>query len=483
MENKLNHDLTTLFERWAGEPVEQIEPMAAHGSDRRYYRIYGASKTAIGVKNPDFKENIAFLNFSKHFNICQLPVPEIYEQELDKNIYLEQDLGDTTLFSFLSEEREQRGFSKKTIRLYEKVIDKLVRFQVSANKGLDYSVCYPRPSFDRQSMMWDLNYFKYYFLKLAKIPFNEQELEDDFQKFCDFLLSTERDFFLYRDFQSRNVMIMDGEPWFIDYQGGRKGALQYDLASLLYDAKADIPQEVRNQLLERYLEKLAELMPVNRDKFLQYYHGYVYIRIMQALGAYGFRGFYERKEHFLKSVPYAIKNLEYLITHADLPIELPQLNKVWNGLVRSSVLRQFGDAQLRTSVRIQSFSYRRGIPVDEKGHGGGYVFDCRLLPNPGRYEKYKQLTGNDKEVIEFLEKESEVYTFLEHVTGIVEQMVQNYQKRNFTDIMVAFGCTGGQHRSVYCANYLAKHLKDKYDLDLELRHREQEFRDLSVPSK
>lgn len=483
MENQLKQNLTALFERWSGETVERIEPMAAHGSDRHYYRIFGKQKTAIGVQNHDFKENIAFLNFSKHFADCHLPVPEIYDQELDKNIYLEQDLGDTTLFSFLSDERVLNGFSENTVQLYEKVIDKLVLFQVSANEGLDYSVCYPRPSFDRQSMMWDLNYFKYYFLKLAKIPFNEQELEDDFQQFCDFLLSTERDFFLYRDFQSRNVMIMDGEPWFIDYQGGRKGALQYDLASLLYDAKADIPQDVRNQLLERYLEKLAKLIPVNREKFLQFYHGYVFIRIMQALGAYGFRGFYERKEHFLKSVPYAIKNLEYLITHAELPIELPQLTKVWNGLVRSSVLRQFGNAKLRTSVRIQSFSYRRGIPVDEKGHGGGYVFDCRLLPNPGRYEKYKQLTGNDKEVIEFLEKETEVDSFLEHVTGIVDQMVQNYQQRNFTDIMVAFGCTGGQHRSVYCANFLANHLKEKYDLDLELRHREQEFRDLSVSSK
>jgi len=327
-------------------------------------------------------------------------------------------------------------------------------------------------------MMWDLNYFKYYFLKLAKIPFNEQELEDDFQKFCDFLLSTERDYFLYRDFQSRNVMVVDGEPWFIDYQGGRKGALQYDLSLLLYDAKADIPQEVRNRLLERYLDQLSALIPVNRDKFLQFYHGYVFIRIMQALGAYGFRGFYERKEHFLKSVPYAIKNLEMLLHQAELPLELPALTKVWSGLVRSTFLRQFGDAQLRTTVRIQSFSYRRGIPVDEKGHGGGFVFDCRLLPNPGRFKKYKQLTGADKEVIDFLDKEQEVTDFLGNTIRIIEQMVHNYQQRNFTDIMVAFGCTGGQHRSVYCANYLAEYLNKNFDIDVELRHREQELRTL-----
>ncbi len=475
MDKNLKSDLKNLFERWAEERAKKITEMPAHGSDRKYFRIFGKTKTAIGVYNHDLKENIAFLSFSKYFNSANLPVPEIYEQELDKNIYLEQDLGDVTLYSYLSQDREKNGFSQSIISQYEKVIDLLPLFQVKANEGLDYSVCYPRPSFDRQSMMWDLNYFKYYFLKLAKIPFNEQELEDDFQNFCDFLLSTDRDFFLYRDFQSRNIMLLDDEPFFIDYQGGRKGALQYDLASLLYDAKADIPQEERNKLVDRYLEKLSELIPVNRVKFLQYYHGYVFIRIMQALGAYGFRGFYERKEHFLKSVPYAIKNLEQLLYHADLPLELPALTKVWTGLVQSTFLRQFGNAKLRMTVRIQSFSYRRGIPVDEKGHGGGFVFDCRLLPNPGRHEKYKSLTGNDPEVIDFLKKEKEVDSFLDHVNGIVSQMINNYRQRNFTDIMVAFGCTGGRHRSVYCANHLAQYLKKEYDLDVELRHREQEL--------
>ena len=478
MNQQLKQDLKGLFERWAAEPVHKIQEMAAHGSDRRYFRIFGKSKTAIGVSNHDYKENIAFLSFSKHFDSIGLPVPQIYGQELDRNVYLEQDLGDETLFSYLSRERQQGGFNEKIVDMYRKVAVQLARFQVLGNQGLNYSVCYPRSSFDRQSMMWDLNYFKYYFLKLAKIPFNEQELEDDFQNFCDFLLSTERDYFLYRDFQSRNVMIVEDAPWFIDYQGGRKGALQYDLASLLYDAKADIPQEVRDQLLEVYLQELAKHIPVNREKFLQYYHGYVFIRIMQALGAYGFRGFYERKEHFLKSVPFAIKNLEQLLHQASLPVELPALTAVWSALVRSSVLRQFGDAHLRTTVRIQSFSYRRGIPVDERGHGGGFVFDCRLLPNPGRFEQYKDQTGNDKSVIDFLEKEPQVDAFLEHVRAIVGQMVENYQQRNFTDIMVAFGCTGGQHRSVYCANSLAAYLRQTYkNMDVELRHREQEFRE------
>ncbi len=476
MDKKIKENLQSMFERWAYEKVRSFEPLPAHGSDRQYFRIKSKTKTAIGAYNPDMKENIAFLSFSKHFKSLRLNVPEIYSQELDKNIYLEEDLGDTTLFSFLSERRAKEGFSEDVIRLYRKVVEYLPRFQIEANSGLDYSVCYPRASFDRQSMHWDLNYFKYYFLKLAKIPFDEQHLENDFQVFIDFLLSADRDYFLYRDFQSRNIMIVNGEPYFIDYQGGRKGALQYDLASLLFDAKADIPSKVRQELLEHYLDTLEKYIPVDRKKFMQYYYGYVFVRIMQALGAYGFRGFYERKEHFLQSVPYAIQNLEWLLHNADLPIDLPALTAVWEALVRSSFLRQLGDAHLRLTVRIQSFSYKRGIPVDEKGHGGGFVFDCRMLPNPGRFKKYKNSTGNDDDVIRFFANDPDVERFLYHVYDLLDMMITNYQKRNFTDIMVAFGCTGGQHRSVYCANRLAEHLKFKYDVDIQLRHRELEMK-------
>ena len=325
MDKIIKKNLTDMFERWAAEKTVSFEALPAHGSNRLYFRLTGMSKKAIGVYNEDFKENVAFLSFSKHFYKQGLNVPEIYEQELDKNIYLEQDLGDETLFSFLSREREQNGFSAKIINYYKKVITALPGFQVKAAKELDYSVCYPRSSFDRQSMMWDLNYFKYYFLKLAKIPFDEQQLENDFQTFSNFLLESPRDYFLYRDFQSRNVMIYNNDVYFIDYQGGRKGALQYDLASLLYDAKADIPPKVREELLELYLKELQKITDLDRQKFLQYFYGYIFIRIMQALGAYGFRGFYERKEHFLKSVPFAIQNLEQLLHTADLPIEIPSL--------------------------------------------------------------------------------------------------------------------------------------------------------------
>jgi aminoglycoside/choline kinase family phosphotransferase len=475
LQNTIEENLTKLYEYWAEEAPPKITPMPAHGSDRQYFRILGEAGSAIGAHNRDRRENVAFLHFSRTFREAGLPVPEIYAEDIENGVYLQEDLGDTTLFSYLSEMREKEGLSEKIIRMYEKVVELLPQFQITAGRKLDYRLCYPRGSFDKQSMMWDLNYFKYYFLKLAKIPFDEQYLEDDFQEFTDFLLQADRDFFLYRDFQSRNIMICDGQPYFIDYQGGRKGALQYDIASLLFDAKADIPQEVRDRLLEKYIEAVSQLIPVDREKFMQFYYGYVFIRIMQALGAYGFRGFYERKTHFLKSVPYAIQNLEWLLRTAKLPVELPALTDAWKRLVRSSFLRQLGDAELRMTVRIQSFSFKRGIPIDENGHGGGFVFDCRLLPNPGRLPEYAGLTGNDRQVIDFLQKQEAVEQFFGHIKSIVEQAIANYQSRNFTDLMVLFGCTGGQHRSVYMTNLLAKHLRDKHKVNVEVRHRELEF--------
>jgi aminoglycoside/choline kinase family phosphotransferase len=466
--------LKALFESRFGEPVERVASLKGDASGRKLFRLAAASRTAIGVVNPDVRENRAFLEFSRHFRTCGLPVPEIYAEDLDQGIYLEEDLGDTTLFQFLTANRGEGGPSKDALDLYRKVVEFLPRFQIEAGRTLNYTVCYPRSSFDRQSMLWDLNYFKYYFLRLAKIPFSEQALENDFKRFTEFLLKADRRFFLYRDFQSRNIMVRDGGPFFIDYQGGRRGALQYDIASLLFDAKADLPFEVRDQLVLRYLEAAARLEPIDRTTFLTYYPGFVHIRIMQAMGAYGLRGFYERKQHFLTSVPYAIRNLEYLLRTAELPVELSELTQVWRRLVASSTLRQFGAASLKLTVRIQSFSYQDGVPTDEKGHGGGYVFDCRGLPNPGRFERYAKLTGKDEAVIAFLEGEPAVREFLGHVVALIDQTVENYQTRNFTDLMVAFGCTGGQHRSVYCAERLAKHLDEKFQVNVEVRHLAQE---------
>ncbi len=470
----LGQPLKALFERRFGEPVESVVPLKGDASERRLFRLAAASRTAIGVVNPDARENRAFLEFSRHFRGCGLPVPEIYAEDLDRGIYLEEDLGDTTLFQLLTANRAEGGLSNRTLDLYRQVVALLPRFQIEAGRTLRYDVCYPRSSFDKQSMLWDLNYFKYYFLRLAKIPFREQALEDDFERFAEFLLQAERRFFLYRDFQSRNIMVRDGEPFFIDYQGGRRGALQYDVASLLFDAKADLPFEVRDELVLRYLDAASKLEPIDRQAFLTFYPGFALIRIMQAMGAYGLRGFYERKQHFLASIPYAVRNLEYLLRTAELPVKLPELTEVWHRLVASSSLRQFGSASLKLTVRIQSFSYQDGVPTDEKGHGGGYVFDCRALPNPGRFEEYATLTGKDDAVLAFLAHEPAVRDFLGHVFALIDQAVENYQERNFTDLLVAFGCTGGQHRSVYCADRLARHLRDKYQVSVEVRHLAQE---------
>ncbi len=466
--------LRLLFESWFREPVESVAVLKGDASARKLFRLSAASRTAIGVINADAQENRAFLEFSRHFRRCGLPVPEIYAANPDRGIYLEEDLGDTTLFQFLTANRGKDELSKETLDLYRRVVEILPRFQIEAGRTLNYAVCYPRASFDKLSMMWDLNYFKYYFLRLAKVPFSEQALEDDFERFSEFLLQAERCFFLYRDFQSRNIMVRDGEPFFIDYQGGRRGALQYDIASLLFDAKADLPFEVRDELLARYLEAASTVQPIDRQAFLTYYPGFVYVRIMQAMGAYGLRGFYERKQQFLGSIPYAIRNLEYLLRTADLPVELPELTRVWHRLVASSLLRQLGTASLKLTVRIQSFSYTDGVPTDEKGHGGGYVFDCRGLPNPGRLEQYARLTGRDAAVAAFLGKEPAVGDFLGHVFALVDQTVENYQTRNFTDLLIAFGCTGGQHRSVYCAERLAEHLHETSQANVEIRHLAQE---------
>ena len=476
MTGELEEGLRRLYEERFAEPVASLSPLKGDGSGRTLLRLQSATRTVVGAHGPDRKENEAFLGFSRHFRRCGLPVPEIYAERLDEGLYLEEDLGDTTLFSLLSQRRSESGVPEDVAAVYEKVVEELPRFQLVAGKSLDYSLCYPRASFDEQSMRWDLNYFKYYFLRLAGVPFSEQALEDDFKRFVKYLLGAPRKHFLYRDFQSRNVMVRDGKPWFIDYQGGRKGALQYDVASLLFDAKADLPFDFRDRLLERYLDAASKLAPIDKTEFLAHYPGFVYIRIMQAMGAYGLRGFYERKTRFLQSIPYAVRNLEHLLRTTKLPVELPELMKVFQRLTASSALRQFGDAQLKLTVRIQSFSYRNGMPADERGHGGGFVFDCRALPNPGKFERYKRSTGVDPDVVEFLEKEPAVGRFLDGAAALVEQSVESYRERNFTDLFVAFGCTGGQHRSVYCADVLARRLTRRFGdaVAVEVRHREQE---------
>jgi aminoglycoside/choline kinase family phosphotransferase len=477
--------LKSLFERHFHSPVERVQPLQGQlgGSGRKIVRLSNEKSSAIGILYDVYEENVAFLEFSRHFRRHGLPVPEIYGEDLSRGAYVEEDLGGTTLFEFLASHRSGAIIGPEAVAAYRKVVALLPRFQVEAGRDLNYGVCYPRASFDRQSIAWDLNYFKYYFLRLAGIPFNEQALEDDFNRLTEFLLNARRDYFLYRDFQSRNVMLRetaagrDIQPFFLDYQGGRKGALQYDIASLLYDAKADLTPDLRQQLLDHYLDSLAGFVDLERAEFMQFYYPYVYVRIMQALGAYGFRGFYERKEHFLQSVPYALKNLRWLLHNVQLPVALPALMEAFKSIVASEKLQGLtseGVKPEKLTVRIFSFSFHRGLPQDDTGNGGGFVFDGRSLPNPGREERFKTLTGKDAAVIEYLDRQESVHRFVASVNALVDESVSVYQQRGFKHLMVSFGCTGGQHRSVYLAEQLAKHLRDTKQVDVVVRHREQE---------
>jgi aminoglycoside/choline kinase family phosphotransferase len=502
--------LKGLFEQHFHAQPERVQPLQGQlgGSGRVIVRLASGGQSddqrndrnqgqnAIGILYDVREENIAFLEFSRHFRRHGLPVPEIYADDLRHGAYIEQDLGNTTLFEFLVANRAGENIAPAVLDAYIKVVQMLPRFQVEAGRDVNYKVCYPRGSFDRQSIAWDLNYFKYYFLRLAGIAFNEQALENDFSRLTKFLLTAPRDYFLYRDYQSRNVMLLDGQPFFLDYQGGRKGALHYDIASLLYDAKADLPPALRQQLLDHYMDALRGLIGIERDAFMHHYYAFVYVRIMQALGAYGFRGFYERKPHFLQSVPYAVKNLRWLLEHATLPIALPALTSAFQSILTSQKLLALtgeGDRRGRTVTpespkdtppaaatdklvaRVFSFSFHRGgPPKDETGHGGGFVFDARSLPNPGREERFKALTGKDAPVIEYLRQHKNVDEYLKNAESLVDASINNYQSRGFKSLTASFGCTGGQHRSVYLAEQLAKHLRAKDGVEVVLRHIELE---------
>ena len=464
--------LKRLFEVHYGFPAEDLQPLQGQlgGSGRAIVRLAGEGISAIGVTYPVREENIAFLEFSKHFYRHGLPVPEIYAEDLNQGAYLEEDLGDTTLFDYLGSNRADGLIAPEAIEAYRKVVATLPRFQVEAGRDLNYKVCYPRASFDRQSISWDLNYFKYYFLRLAGVPFNEQALEQDFSRLTKFLLGANHDYFLYRDFQSRNIMLRNGQPFFLDYQGGRRGALQYDIASLLYDGKADLPPELRQELLDYYLDCLSGHIKLDRDAFMEHYYAYVYVRIMQALGAYGFRGFYERKPHFLQSVPYALKNLRWLAHQVKLPIALPELLEAFHRMLASEKLQGLASSAQALTVRIFSFSFHSEAPSDNSGNGGGFVFDGRCLPNPGRQEQFRSLTGRDAPVIDYLNRQNSVHQFLAGVLSLVDASVRAYQERGFKSLMVSFGCTGGQHRSVYLAEQLANHLRGNSGVDVVVLH-------------
>lgn len=463
-----------LFNEWAGEPVVELMALSANGSNRKYWRAIGTNHRCIAAYNDDVRENEAFFYYSQTLLSKGIHVPEVYHVSPDRRCYLQEDLGNTTLYDFAYDKRRLGGgFDSELLNIYKRVLDDLSEIQV-AGRDMDFSYAYPRSDFDAQSIQWDLNYFKYYFLKLRYIPFDEQLLEQDYKTLIEYLLSADCGFFLYRDFQSRNIMLKEGTPYYIDFQGGRRGAAQYDVASLLYSAKSDIPDVIRKELLDHYIICLSKRYPIDKKQFKQHFFAYVLIRIMQAMGAYGYRGYFERKEYFANSIPLAINNLRHILESYTLPIEIPHLQKVWQAIVDSELAQSKIPESSWLTIKIYSFSYKKGIPSDSSGNGGGYVFDCRALPNPGRYPEYKCYTGKDSPVIDFFKDDTEMEAFLKGVQQLIGPSITKYLQRNFTSLMVSFGCTGGQHRSVYCAERTAKWISENFDCQVVIKHVEQE---------
>jgi len=470
---------SALFKDWSdNEDIITIFPLPISGSQRQYFRIDGKQHSAIGCYNNDITENEAFFHFTEQFIKAGLPVPQIFKIHTDKKHYLLQDLGNETLFSRLS---SANNFDAEILPYYKQAITQLIRFQTAGKDLIDFHKAYPRKAFDRQSILWDLSYFKYYWIKFLNLPFNEQLLENDFHAFADYLLTIPHNYFLYRDFQSRNIMVQNNELFFIDYQGGRKGSRYYDLASLLYDSKANLSETVRESLLNFYRSELEKIQPaISLQQFKKEFYAYALIRVLQAFGAYGYRGIYEHKIHFLKSIPFAVKNLKEILEKGKFSFNAPHLFEILNTTVSQNKWKEFAVFETQATklhLHITSFSFRKPLPFDTSGNGGGFVFDCRTLPNPGRIDTYKPLTGLDLPVKKYLEPQPTVKKYLENVFSLIDAGTENYLKRGFSNLMINFGCTGGQHRSVYCAEQLSLHLKQKFGkkIKITLYHNELKF--------
>lgn len=465
-------EIEKLYLEYTGQRAAQVVELPSSGSNRRYFRISDENgNTIIGAVGTSIEENKAFWAISKHFSSKGLPVPKVLAHDEEFMCYLQEDLGDGILFNTVTPGRECGKYSEEEKALLKKTMALLPDLQFKGADGFDFSICYPQPEFDERMISFDQNYFKYCFLKATGLDFSEVKLEEDFRKMSDVLMRNTSSTFLYRDFQARNVMLVDNEPYFIDFQGGRKGPIYYDVASFIWQAKANYSEQLKKELIDTYIESLKRYIPVDRDYFYSQLRHFVLFRTLQVLGAYGFRGYFEKKPHFLQSVPYAIDNLRQLLKESPFT-EYPYLSKILKELTE---MRQFSEmgGEKKLEVRIYSFAYKKGIPNDTSGNGGGYVFDCRGINNPGKYEHFFHFTGLDKEVIDFLEEDGGVLKFLDNVYDLADAHVERYIERKFTNLMFSFGCTGGQHRSVYCAEHLAQHIAHKYDVKVFLYHREQ----------
>lgn len=464
--------LHNLYKSFYGCLPDNVLPIAGSASNRRYFRLTSAVGTCVGVIGTGLLENRAFLTIARHFRSKGISVPEVLAVSDDEMVYIQEDLGHDILLNLYDKARKRGEDTSKVEELLCRTMAQLPKIQFEGAEGLDFNICYPQPSFDRRMVMFDLNYFKYCFLKPSGLEFNEVRLQDDFERLADDLLECDTDTFLYRDFNARNVMISDDAPYFIDFQGGRRGPVYYDVASFVWQARAEYPEPLQERMIESYLEALSEYMTVSREEFDSRLRLFVLFRLMQAMGAYGFRGWIEHKARFVASIPAALKSLETLLREpfGDYPYLMETLQNMMK-LPRFAGLKS-GDGKLE--VKVYSFSFMNGMPEDSSGNGGGYVFDCRALNNPGRYMEYKCLTGMDEPVIRFLEDDGGVFGFLDHAYAVLDPHVECFLARGFTSLMVSFGCTGGQHRSVYCAEHMALHLAEKYpEVRVRLIHREQ----------
>ena len=461
--------LRPLFESYTGQKLSEILELPASGSNRRYFRLTGDGISLIGAVGTNLQENHSFIYLANHFKEKGLRVPAVLAVSEDGGAYIQEDLGDQVLFGMVAQGRESGFYSNEETSLLKRAIEELPRIQFAGAEGLDWKNCYPQEAFDARMVDFDLNYFKYCFLKATGLEFNEVLLQDDFEKFKADLLLDNDNTFMYRDFQARNVMVKDGEPWFIDFQGGRRGPIYYDVASFIWQARSRFPEDLKQELIGAYLKALQAYKQVDEEYFRRRLRLFVLFRTMQVLGAYGFRGYFEKKPHFLASVPYALSNLRKLL---QTPFtDYPYMNDLLSKMASLPELNEIAQDH-RLSVHIYSFAYKKGVPADPTGNGGGYVFDCRSVNNPGKYEYYRQFNGMDPEVIKFLEDDGEIFTFLDSVYKLVDAHVKRFIERKFTNLQVCFGCTGGQHRSVYSAEHLARHLMDRFDVKVTVTHRE-----------
>jgi aminoglycoside/choline kinase family phosphotransferase len=473
----ITEKIRALFASYDGHsPVIQIEKIPQSGSNRIYFRLRTEDRSFIATYNENIKENRTFVHFSRHFRNCGCPVPEIFIVNEAYTIYLQEDFGDRSLLG----ELEQHGHNDFVYDLFRKSLKELAHLQIAGDKGLDYNWSITSREFGKQAILSDLLYFKYYFLDTLQIPYDKEKLIDDFEALSTYLTHVDHKYFMFRDFQSRNILIGEDGVYFIDFQGGMKGALQYDVASMLWQAKAELPDKWKDSLLDYYMDCVDGMLnkKIDRSRFVSQYNGYVMIRLLQVLGAYGFRGLFERKAHFLTSIPLALRNFKWFLEHRQVGIGLPEFERLLALIVKEEVIHRFEPIRANENtplvVHINSFSYRKGIPEDSSGNGGGFVFDCRGILNPGRLEEFKHLTGRDKEVKDFLEQQTHMPEFLNSVYDMLDISVEDFIKRDFKSLSVSFGCTGGQHRSVYAADALTRHLRNKFNANVDLHHIEQE---------